>query len=86
MFSYESMHYLKKRATPNQIIIYKDAPLLNKALNKEIMSIGPWWSSGLERRISHYFVLELKVEGSNPGVIFFFSIGRFKRLIERSGN
>ena len=32
---------------------------------------GPWWSSGLERRLSHNFVLELKVEGSNPGVIYF---------------
>ena len=28
---------------------------------------GPWWSSGLERCLSHNFVLELKVEGSNPG-------------------
>ena len=26
----------------------------------------PWWLSGLERCFSHSFILELKVEGSNP--------------------
>ena len=39
---------------------------------------GPWWSSGLERRITHYFVLELKVEGSNPALSRSFFSARDK--------
>ena len=39
--------------------------------NHKVQLTGPWWLSGLERCFSHSFVLELKVEGSNPGVIYF---------------
>ena len=39
MLSYEKLHYVNQRATPEQMIVYKHAILLHKVYNSESMSI-----------------------------------------------
>ena len=39
MMSFETLHYLNKRATPNQMILYKHALLLHKVYHNESMSV-----------------------------------------------
>ena len=40
MISYDSLHYQNKRATPNQVTMYKHSLLLHKAYNDDEMGIS----------------------------------------------